>query len=188
MPNVCAPNARCKTFGTNVNCKTHLFWAAHQQNVPVQNVECKLWRKRLAALAFSPNVLHARSITFACASTNVNSGLRRYDRPPFSLAEGDEPMMRMLSVPHGKYVVLYFLPRLLRRDPAAERSPSHWVPITSPLRRRGPHVASVLAIWSERSTHCGAQSAVGRAKKASIRIVERYTTGTTSVIRAVREG
>ena len=75
MPNVCAANARCKTFGTNVNCKTHLFWAAHQQNVPVQNVECKLWRKRLAALAFSPNVLHARSITFACASSNVNSGL-----------------------------------------------------------------------------------------------------------------
>ena len=49
-------------------------------------------------------------------------------------------------------------------------------------------MASVRAIGSERSTHCGAQSAVGRAKKASIRIVERYTTGTTSVIRAVREG
>ena len=75
MPNVCAANARCKTFGTNVNCKTHLFWAAHQQNVPVQNVECKLWRKRLAALAFSPNVLHARSITFACKRSNVKSGL-----------------------------------------------------------------------------------------------------------------
>ena len=72
---VTVPNARCKTFGTNVNCKTHLFWAAHQQNVPVQNVECKVWRKRLAALAFSPNVLHARSITFACKRSNVKSGL-----------------------------------------------------------------------------------------------------------------
>ena len=61
--------------GTNVKCKTHLFWAAHQQNVLVQNVECKVWRKRLAALAFSPNVLHARSITFWCASSNVKSGL-----------------------------------------------------------------------------------------------------------------
>ena len=37
-------------------------------------------------------------------------------------------------------------------------------------------------------THCGAQSAVRRAKRASIRIVERYTTGTTSVFRAAREG
>ena len=81
MPNVCAANARCKTFGTNVKCKTHLFWAAHQQNVPVQNVECKVWRKRLAALAFSPNVLHARSITFACASSNVNSGLKDSKQP-----------------------------------------------------------------------------------------------------------
>ena len=27
MPIVCAPNAWCKTFGTNVKCKTHLFWA-----------------------------------------------------------------------------------------------------------------------------------------------------------------
>ena len=85
VPNVCAANARCKTFGTNVKCKTHLFWAAHQQNVPVQNVECKVWRKRLAALAFSPNVLHARSITFACASSNVNSGLS-FTKLRFSLA------------------------------------------------------------------------------------------------------
>ena len=80
MPNVCAANARCKTFGTNVKCKTHLFWAAHQQNVPVQNVECKVWRKRLAALAFSPNVLHARSISFVCKRSNVNSGLTSLNR------------------------------------------------------------------------------------------------------------
>ena len=73
--NVCAANARCKTFGTNVNCKTHLFWAAHLQNVPVQNVECKPCCKRLAVLAFSPNVLHTRSILFVCKISNVNSGL-----------------------------------------------------------------------------------------------------------------
>ena len=65
---------------------------------------------------------------------------------------------------------LYFLPRLQRRDAAAGRSPRLWVSITNPLGRRGPHVASVPSIWSERSTRCGAQSAVGRAKKASIRI------------------
>ena len=85
-------------------------------------------------------------------------------------------------------VGLYFLPRLLRRDPAAGRSPSPWVPITSPLSRRGPRVASVRVIGSERSTHCGAQSAMGRAKKAAIRIGERYATGTTSVFRAARDG
>jgi hypothetical protein len=49
-------------------------------------------------------------------------------------------------------VVLYFSPRLLRRDPAAGCSPSPWVPITSPLSRRGPRVASVRAIGWERST------------------------------------
>jgi hypothetical protein len=43
----------------------------------VQNVECKVWRKRLAALAFSPNVLHARSISFACKRSNVKSGLSK---------------------------------------------------------------------------------------------------------------
>ena len=59
----------------NVNCKTHLFWAAHLQNVPVQNVECKPCCKRFAVLAFSPNVLHTRSILFVCKITNVNSGL-----------------------------------------------------------------------------------------------------------------
>jgi len=85
-------------------------------------------------------------------------------------------------------VVLYFLPRLLRRDPAAGRSPSPWVPITRPLSRRGPRVASVRVIGSERSTHCGAQSAVGRAKKAAIRIGERYATGISSVCRAARQG
>jgi hypothetical protein len=85
-------------------------------------------------------------------------------------------------------VVLYFLPRLLHRDPAAGCSPSPWVPITSPLSRRGPRVASLPAIRSERSTLCGAQSAVKRAKKASIMIGERYKTDTTSVFRAVREG
>ena len=46
---------------------------------------------------------------------------------------------------------------------------------------------SVPSIWSECSTHFGAQSAVGRAKKASIRIVERYTTATTSVFYGARE-
>ena len=44
------------------------------------------------------------------------------------------------------------------------------------------------AIWSERSTHYGAQSAMGRAKKAAISIGERYATGTISVFRAAREG
>ena len=48
-------------------------------------------------------------------------------------------------------------------------------------------MASVRAIGSERSSRCGAQSAVGRAKKAAIRIGERYATGTTSVFRAARE-
>ena len=47
---------------------------------------------------------------------------------------------------------------------------------------------SVPSIWSERSTRCGAQSAVGRAKKASIRMGERYATGTISVFRAAKEG
>ena len=46
---------------------------------------------------------------------------------------------------------------------------------------------SVPSIWSECSTHFGAQNAVGRAKKASIRIVERYATGTTSVFYGARE-
>ena len=55
------------------------------------------------------------------------------------------------------------------------------------LGRRGPHVASVPSIWPERSTHLGAQSAVGRAKKASIKIGERYATGTTSVFYGARE-
>ena len=85
-------------------------------------------------------------------------------------------------------VVLYFLPRVPRRDAAAGCSPRPWVAITSPLGRRGPRVASVPSIWSERSTHYGAQSAVGRAKNASIRIGERYTTRSTSVFRAAREG
>ena len=35
-----------------------------------------------------------------------------------------------------------------------------------------------LAGWSERSTRCGAHSSVGRAKKALIRMGERYATGT----------
>ena len=83
---------------------------------------------------------------------------------------------------------LYFVPRLQRRDAAAGRSPRLWVSITNPLGRRGPHVASVPSIWSERSTRCGAQSAVGRAKKASVRMGERYATGTISVFRAAKEG
>ena len=48
-------------------------------------------------------------------------------------------------------------------------------------------MASVPSIWSECSTRCGAQSAVGRAKKASIRIGERYATGPTSVFYGARE-
>ena len=64
-----------QTFGANVKCKTHLFWAAHLQNVPVQKVECKVCCKRLAALAFSPNVLHVRSKTCGCERSNVKSGL-----------------------------------------------------------------------------------------------------------------
>ena len=48
-------------------------------------------------------------------------------------------------------------------------------------------MAAVPSIWPERSTRCGAQSAVGRAKKASIRIGERYATGTTSVFYGARE-
>ena len=84
-------------------------------------------------------------------------------------------------------VVLYFLPRVLLRDAAAGCSLRPWVATTSPLGRRGPHVASVPSIWPERSTRCGAQSAVGRAKKASIRIGERYTTRPTSMIYGARE-
>ena len=53
----------------------NFFGAAHLQNVPVQKVECKVCCKRLAALAFSPNVLHARSKTFGCERSNVKSGL-----------------------------------------------------------------------------------------------------------------
>ena len=45
-------------------------------------------------------------------------------------------------------------------------------------------MASVPSIWPERSTRCGAQSAVGRAKKVSIRMGERYATRPTSVFRA----
>jgi len=48
-------------------------------------------------------------------------------------------------------------------------------------------VPSVPSIWPERSTRCGAQSAVGRAKKASTRIGERYATGPTSVFYGARE-
>ena len=53
--------------------------------------------------------------------------------------------------------------------------------------RRGPHVPSVPSIWPERSARCGAQNAVGRAKKASIKIGERYATGLTSVFYGARE-
>ena len=49
-------------------------------------------------------------------------------------------------------------------------------PFESAWTARGLQVPS---IWSEHSTHCGAQSAVGRAKHASIRIGERYTTRPT---------
>ena len=63
------------------------------------------------------------------------------------------------------FVVLYFLPRVLRRDPAAGCSPSPWVPITSPLSRRGPRVASLPAIRSERSTLC----ALWRAERREAR-------------------
>ena len=48
-------------------------------------------------------------------------------------------------------------------------------------------MASVPSIWSERSTHFGAQNAVGRAKKASIRMGERYATGTNGVFYDGRE-
>jgi len=60
-----------QTFGTNVKCKTHLFWAAHLQNVPVQNVECKVCCKRLAALAFSPNVLQNRVFNYRRKTTDT---------------------------------------------------------------------------------------------------------------------
>ena len=95
-----------------VNCKTHLFWAAHQQNVPVQNVECKLCCKRLAALAFSPNVLHARSISFVCKRSNVNSGLRTVQLlDPALLPDGRE---HRLTIAAG-------VPALLRTRPLAVR-------------------------------------------------------------------
>ena len=102
-------------------------------------------------------------------------------------------------IPHLKVVVvLYILTEgsTLRRAgrvlSVALGGPHH----TRPLSRRGPRVASVPAInqsiWLvgalHPSTHCGAQSAVGRAKKAAIRIGERYATGTTNVFRAGREG
>ena len=64
------------------------------------------------------------------------------------------PLLHSVFRPPRYFVVLYFLPRVLRRDVAAGWSPSPWVTITSPLRRQGPHVAAVPSIWSERSTHC----------------------------------
>ena len=62
----------------------------------------------------------------------------------------------------------------------------HHKPFESAGTARG--LRGVPSTWSERSSHCGAQSAVGRAIKASIRIGERYTTGSTSALRAAREG
>ena len=54
------------------------------------------------------------------------------------------------GTPAGRhFVVLYFLPRVLRHVAAAGRSPSPWVATTSPKGRRGPHVAAVPSIWSE---------------------------------------
>ena len=85
-------------------------------------------------------------------------------------------------------VVLYFLPRVPRRDAAAGCSPRPWVAITSPLGRRGPRVASVPSIWSEPLHAMWRAERHGRAKRASIRIGELYTTGPTSVLRATREG
>ena len=85
-------------------------------------------------------------------------------------------------------VVLYFLPRVPRRDAAAGCSPRPWVAITSPLGRRGPRVASVPSIWSEPLHAMWRAERHGRAKRASIRIGELYTTGPASVLRATREG
>ena len=63
----------------------------------------------------------------------------------------------------------------------------HHKPFESAETARG--LRGVPSIWSERSSHCGAQSAVGRAIKAfDHRIGERYTIGSTSVLRAAREG
>ena len=51
----------------------------------------------------------------------------------------------------------------------------HHKPFESAETARG--LRGVPSIWSERSSHCGAQSAVGRAIKAfDHRIGERYTT------------
>jgi hypothetical protein len=100
--------------------------------------------------------------------------------------------VRCFASQYAPFVVLYFLPRILRYDAAAAPGASPLATlghcITCPLGRRGLHVASVPSIWPERSTRCGAQSAVGRAKKASIRMGERYATSPTSVFRAAREG
>ena len=81
-----------------------------------------------------------------------------------------------------------FLTRVPRRDAAAGCSPRPWVAITSPLGRRGPRVASVPSIWSEPLHAMWRAERHGRAKRASIRIGELYTTGPTSVLRATREG
>ena len=90
--------------------------------------------------------------------------------------------MDFFTIPFSRYTcVSWFYMYTATRPPGARRDPGP-PSFTNPLSRRGPHVASVHSIWSECSTRCGAQSAVGRAKKASIRIVERYATRPTSVV------
>ena len=95
---------------------------------------------------------------------------------------------------------IFLTPRVLHAatTPGGLRRPGSWVPcITSPYSlsesARTARAAPVPAIWSEersapRIVARSAQSAEGRAKSASIRIGERYTAGTTSVLRAAREG
>ena len=52
---------------------------------------------------------------------------------------------------------------------------------TNPLGRRGPRVASVSSIWSERSTRCGVRCAVGGAKVHQS-YFESWRTTTTSTV------
>ena len=65
----------------------------------------------------------------------------------------------------------------------------HHKPFESARTARGLFARNpVGALHALCTDHCGAQSAVKRAKKASIMTGERYKTDTTSVFRAVREG
>ena len=68
--------ALVRSFGANVNGKTHLFWAALIcTHVPMQKVECKLAPERFARSPFHEMFCTTKHTRACAALSNVNSGL-----------------------------------------------------------------------------------------------------------------